>query len=64
MSFLQGHEAFNALFFGQSLPRQLSLSALTFVLIATPLLSLIAGLVPEAAVIEYLLQALILLIMV
>ncbi len=46
LSFLQGHEAFNALFFGQSLPRQLSVSALIFVLIATPLLSLIAGLVP------------------
>ena len=46
LSFLQGHEAFNALFFGQSLPKQLSFSALTFVLIATPLLSLIAGLVP------------------
>ncbi|NGX45632.1 MAG: Lipoprotein-releasing system transmembrane protein LolE [Chlamydiae bacterium] len=46
LSFLQGHEAFNALFFGQSLPKQLSFSALTFVLIATPVLSLIAGLVP------------------
>jgi lipoprotein-releasing system permease protein len=46
LSFLQGHEAFNALFFGQSLPKQLSFHALTFVLIATPLLSLIAGLVP------------------
>lgn len=46
LSFLQGHEAFNALFFGKSLPKQLSMSALTFVLIATPLLAFLAGLIP------------------
>jgi lipoprotein-releasing system permease protein len=46
LSFLQGHEAFNALFYGASLPNQLSQDALIFVLIATPLLSLAAGLVP------------------
>jgi lipoprotein-releasing system permease protein len=46
LSFLQGQEMFNAVFYGNSLPQNLSLSALAFVLIATPLLSLIAGLIP------------------
>ncbi|HSX04082.1 MAG TPA: FtsX-like permease family protein [Rhabdochlamydiaceae bacterium] len=46
LSLLQGHEAFNALFFGQSLPDALSSRALYFVLIATPLISLLAGLIP------------------
>lgn len=46
LSMLQGHEAFNALFFGQSLPNTLSQHALYFILIATPLLSLLAGLIP------------------
>lgn len=46
LSMLQGHEAFNALFFGQSLPSALSDRSLYFVLIATPLLSLCAGLIP------------------
>lgn len=46
LSLLQGHEAFNALFFGQSLPNTLSAKALYFVLIATPLISLLAGLIP------------------
>ena len=46
LSALQGHAAFQPAFFGQSLPNQLSSEALLFVLIATPLLSLIAGLVP------------------
>jgi lipoprotein-releasing system permease protein len=46
LSFLQGHEAFNVAFYGKSLPTQLSTDALVFVLIATPLLSLCAGLVP------------------
>ena len=46
LSFLQGHEAFNAAFYGKSLPNHLSLSAVKIVLIATPLLSLLAGLVP------------------
>lgn len=46
LSFLQGHEAFNAAFYGTSLPNTLSPSALTFILISTPLISLIAGLVP------------------
>jgi lipoprotein-releasing system permease protein len=46
LSTLQGHAAFHPAFFGQSLPNQLSYDALLFVLIATPLLSLLAGLIP------------------
>ena len=46
LSVLQGHEAFNTQFFGQSLPHEISSRALIFAAIATPLLSLIAGLVP------------------
>lgn len=46
LSFVQGRTAFNPNFFGQSLPNQLSWEALLFVLIATPLLSLAAGIIP------------------
>jgi lipoprotein-releasing system permease protein len=46
LSFLQGHDAFNAVFFGSSLPHELSFQALLFVLVITPILSLIAGLIP------------------
>ena len=46
LSFLQGHDAFNAVFYGKSLPSELSKHALIFILIATPIISLIAGLVP------------------
>lgn len=46
LSALQGHTAFNPAFFGKTLPNQLSAQALRFVLIATPLLSLAAGLIP------------------
>ncbi|MBS0649169.1 MAG: ABC transporter permease [Verrucomicrobia bacterium] len=46
LSFLQGHDAFNAVFYGSSLPHELSFQALLFVLIITPLLSLLAGLIP------------------
>ncbi|HSW87478.1 MAG TPA: FtsX-like permease family protein [Rhabdochlamydiaceae bacterium] len=46
LSFLQGHEAFNAAFYGKSLPNQLSSGAVLFVLIATPVISLLAGLIP------------------
>ena len=46
LSFVQGHEAFNAAFYGKNLPTTLSSSALTFISIVTPLLALIAGLVP------------------
>ncbi len=46
LSLIQGHDAFNAAFFGSALPDQLSHRAVIFMLIATPLLSLCAGLVP------------------
>jgi lipoprotein-releasing system permease protein len=46
LSFIQGHEAFNTTFFGKSLPNTLSPNAVTFILSITPLLSLLAGLVP------------------
>lgn len=46
LSKLQGRNAFNPAFFGSSLPNQLSWEALLFVLIATPILSLLAGCIP------------------
>lgn len=46
LSAVQGHAAFQPAFFGKTLPNQLSSDALLFVLIATPLLSLLAGLLP------------------
>lgn len=46
LSIIQGHSAFNAAFFGNELPNSLSIEALYFILIATPLVSLIAGLIP------------------
>ena len=46
ISRLQGFDAFNPVFFGDKLPNEVSLQALTFVLIATALISLIAGIVP------------------
>lgn len=46
ISRIQGHEMFNPLFFGDTLPSELSYEALTFVIIATALISLFAGLVP------------------
>jgi lipoprotein-releasing system permease protein len=46
LSAVQGRAAFNPLFFGQNLPSQMSSDALVFVLIATPFLSLLAGLIP------------------
>jgi lipoprotein-releasing system permease protein len=46
LSKIQGFEMFNPLFFGDTLPTDLSLEALSFVILATTLISLIAGLVP------------------
>lgn len=46
LSVLQGHEAFQQAFYGNSLPSTLSMPALLFTLISTPILSLLAGLVP------------------
>lgn len=46
LSSLQGHEVFNAMFYGEVLPHELSYEALTFVLCATAIISLLAGIVP------------------
>jgi len=46
ISFLQGHEAFQSSFYGDRLPNQLSPEVISFVLIATTLLSFLAGLIP------------------
>lgn len=46
LSLVQGHDLFNALFFGTQLPHELSSRSLYFVLIATPIIGLIAGLIP------------------
>jgi len=46
LSFIEGHEAFNAAFWGESLPNMLSNHALLFILITTPLISVLAALVP------------------
>lgn len=46
LSALQGHPPFNPAFFGQTLPNQLSGEAFLFVLFMTPILSLVAGLIP------------------
>jgi lipoprotein-releasing system permease protein len=46
LSYMQGHDAFNSTFFGKSLPNELSSNAVTFILITTPIISLLAGLVP------------------
>lgn len=46
LSYIQGRKAFNPAFFGDTLPNSLSYEALLFVLIATPLISLLAGLIP------------------
>lgn len=46
LSSLQGHDAFHTTFYGSSLPNTLSSTSLLFLLITTPILSLIAGLLP------------------
>lgn len=46
ISNLQGFDAFNPLFYGESLPNEVSGEALVFVVIATALISLLAGVVP------------------
>lgn len=43
---LQGHEMFNPVFYGETLPSEVSYEALTFVIIATTLISLLAGIIP------------------
>lgn len=46
LSTLEGQEAFNAAFYGESLPSELSRTAFLFIIIVTPVLSFIAGLIP------------------
>jgi lipoprotein-releasing system permease protein len=46
LSYLQGHEVFQAPFYGTRLPNELSLGAVLFVIIATLAISLLAGLIP------------------
>jgi len=46
LSAIQGHAAFNVMFFGNHLPNTLSIKALLLILIATPIISLIAGIIP------------------
>ena len=46
ISKLQGHQAFNPAFFGDTLPTELNLEAFKFVFIATLIMSLLAGLIP------------------
>lgn len=43
---VQGYEMFNPLFYGNSLPNEVSAEALTFVMLATGFISLLAGMVP------------------
>lgn len=46
IGWLQGYEMFNPLFYGESLPSEISIEALTFVVFATATISLIAGIIP------------------
>lgn len=46
LSSIQGHTAFNPIFYGESLPNEVSLEALLYVMSATVLISLLSGLVP------------------
>jgi len=46
LSFLQGHEAFQEAFYGNQLPNELSMRSLVFVIVATMVISLLAGIVP------------------
>ena len=46
LSAIQGRDAFQEAFYGTTLPSALSSHALVFTLIATPILSLLAGLIP------------------
>jgi lipoprotein-releasing system permease protein len=46
LSKIQGHDLFNAVFYGSSLQTEVSHTALVFVLVTTPLMSLLAGMIP------------------
>ncbi|MBA3957511.1 MAG: ABC transporter permease [Parachlamydiaceae bacterium] len=43
---LQGYEMFNPVFYGNTLPSDISLEAISFVIITTTIISLLAGIVP------------------
>lgn len=46
LGYFQGHDLFQVAFFGDHLPNEMSLQATLFVLLLTPILSIIAGLIP------------------
>lgn len=46
LSTLQGHNAFNPMFYGDTLPNEISFEAMFFVILSTALISTIAGIVP------------------
>ncbi len=46
LSFMQGHDLFNAAFYGSTLPKTMSHGSLLFIAIVVPVLSLLAGLIP------------------
>lgn len=46
ISKIQGHDLFNPMFYGHTLPTDLSLEALMFVIITTACISLLAGIIP------------------
>jgi lipoprotein-releasing system permease protein len=46
LNLIQGREVFNPSFFGDKLPNSFSMESLIFILIITPIISLLAGLIP------------------
>lgn len=46
LSFLQGHQAFQAVFYGNNLPNTLSPSVVLFIMLATFIVSSLAGIIP------------------
>lgn len=46
ISQFQGHEVFNPLYYGKSLPHEVSFEALLFVVAATAIISLLSGIIP------------------
>jgi len=46
LSKIQGHNAFNPVFYGETLPNEISVEALLFVIMSTAMISLVAGVVP------------------
>lgn len=46
ISWVQGYEMFNPLFYGDTLPSKISVEAFMFVIVATGIISLLAGIIP------------------